>query len=257
MSRFILTLLSLSALSACAVVQPATNDSEWRALTLSDFVNVNGTDETWSESNGVITCSGKPLGGARTTFELTDFELEVEWRHHQHAGNSGIFIWCPESAFTDLPAGQLPRSGIEVQVLDLGYEENWGKQNNEPSDWFTSHGDIFPVGESDMAAVHPEVTYADYFDGGRHDNARLSDVKVGKANSRRSFPTERLTKPAGEWNHYRITAIGGVVKLWVNGTEVNGGRACLPARGYLALESEGSQVEFRDLKLREFVGEQE
>jgi len=246
MYRFILSLLALTCLQACST------QTAWRNLTLADFVNVNGTESTWSESGGVITCTGQPLGGARTTFELTNFELEVEWKHHQHAGNSGIFIWCPESAFTDLPPGQLPRSGIEVQVLDLGYEENWAKQNGTPSDWFTSHGDIFPVGESDMAAVYPEVTYAKYFDGGTHDKARSSDVKVGKPMSRRSFPTERVTKPAGEWNHYRITAVDGAVRLWVNGVEVNGATACSPATGYLALESEGAKMEFRNLRIRVF-----
>ena len=74
---------------------------------------------------------------------------------------------------------------------------------------------------------------------------------VGSPESKRSFPTDRLTKPAGEWNHYYIRAINGEVRLWVNGEEVNGGTKCSPATGYLALESEGALVEFRNLRLRE------
>ena len=143
-----------------APLQKAWIDGEgWTELTLADFVNVNGDDDTWTERDGSIVCTGKPLGGARSRKEYTNFELVLEWKHHTHAGNSGVFLWCPESAFTDLPPGKLPRSGIEVQVLDLGYEENWEKSKGAPSDWFTSHGDVFPVGASTMTALTPTLEY--------------------------------------------------------------------------------------------------
>lgn len=214
----------------------------WTPLTLADFVNVNGNADTWTEADGVILCTGRPNGGARTKKTLTNFELVVEWRHHEFGGNSGVFLWCPGSAFTDLPPGTLPRTGIEVQVLDLGYEENWLKNKGKRSDWFTSHGDVFPVGEAKMSAFTPQFEYT--ADGGE-------TWTVGDPKSSRSFPTKRLTRPAGEWNHYYIRAINGEVRLWVNGEEVNGGTKCTPATGYLALEAEGAKVEFRNLRLRE------
>lgn len=214
----------------------------WRSLTLADFVNVNGEASTWSEQTGVIACSGQPLGGARSRERYTNFELEFDWRHLEHAGNSGLFLWCPESAFTDLPPGNLPRSGIEVQVLDLGYEADWEAAHGAPSDWFTSHGDLFPVGDSRMTARTPTIAYVD--PAGR-------SYTVGSPESSRSFPTKRLVRAAGEWNHYLVRAIDGAVTLWVNGEEVNAGSACAPAMGYLALEAEGAAVEFRNLRLRE------
>jgi hypothetical protein len=214
----------------------------WAALTLADFVNENGDPDTWTERDGVIRCTGKPLGGARSKQRYTNFEMVLEWKHHEFGGNSGLFVWCPESAFTDLPKGQLPRSGIEVQVLDLGYEEQWRKAKGKRSDWFTSHGDVFPVGASTMRALTPAMTY------------RLEDGEtftVGTADSTRCFPTQRRVRPAGEWNHYYVRAVNGEVRLWVNGEEVSGGTACAPATGYLALEAEGALVEFRNLRLRE------
>lgn len=243
------TLLALATLGLLPLVTtPSTplakawiDGDGWTQLTVADFVNVNGTDDTWTDVDGVIVCSGKPNGGARTKQMLTNFELVVEWKHHQHAGNSGVFLWCPESAFTDLPPGKLPRSGIEVQVLDLGYEENWLKSKGKHSDWFTSHGDVFPVGSSTMTAMTPKITYLD--DAGE-------SYQVGNDKSTRSFPTQRLTHPAGEWNHYYIRAINGEVRLWVNGQEVNGGNGCSPATGYLALEAEGARVEYRNLRIR-------
>lgn len=214
----------------------------FRALTLADFVVVNGDADTWTEKDGAIRCTGKPNGGARTKTPYRNFELVAEWKHHTHGGNSGIFVWCPESAFTDLPKGTLPRSGIEVQVLDLGYEEQWLAQKGKQSDWFTSHGDVFPVGASTMVAFHPQITYAS--PDGTH-------YEVGSANSSRSFPTQRRVLPAGNWNHYYVRAIAGEVRLWVNGEEVCGGTKCTPSEGYLALESEGALVEYRNVRVRE------
>jgi hypothetical protein len=214
----------------------------WTALTLADFVNVNGDADTWIERDGAIACTGKPIGGARLAKSLTNFELVLEWRHLEHAGNSGVFLWCPESAFTDLPPGTLPRSGIEVQVLDLGYEEDWKDSKGSHSDWFTSHGDVFPVGGSSMRAFTPQIEYTD---------AAGAKYVVGSPDSSRSFPTKRLTRGAGQWNHYYVRAIHGEVRLWVNGEEVNGGNQCTPGTGYLALEAEGAPVEFRNLRLRE------
>lgn len=213
----------------------------WQELTLDDFVNVNGDAATWTTADGAILCSGKPVGGARSQKTYTNFEMVLEWNHATHAGNSGVFLWCPEAAFTDLKPGSLPRSGIEVQVLDLGYEENHVKSKGAPSDWFTSHGDVFPVGASKMTAFTPEIDYA----------GEKGPYKVGKPASPRSFPTKRLVRPAGEWNHYYIRAINGEVRLWVNGEEVNGARDCSPSTGYLALEAEGAAISFRNLRIRE------
>ena len=68
---------------------------------------------------------------------------------------------------------------------------------------------------------------------------------------RRSFPTKQLSKGVNEWNHYYVRAINGEVRLWVNGQEVSCGTGCEPRNGYLCLESEGSPIEFRGLKIRE------
>ncbi len=239
----LLTGLALLPGLACKTADPSQqHGAGWHELTLADFVNVNGDADTWSEHAGVIVCSGNPLGGARSRKVYTNFELTFEWRHLEHAGNSGLFLWCPESAFQELPPGQLPRSGIEVQVLDLGYETDWEAAHGTASDWFTSHGDVFPVGDARMTARTPRIDYVD--PAGR-------TYTVGHADSARSFPTRRLVRPAGEWNHYRVHAADGAVTLWVNGEEVNGGSACFPASGYLALEAEGARVEFRNLRLRE------
>ncbi|MDC0175295.1 DUF1080 domain-containing protein [Planctomycetaceae bacterium] len=203
----------------------------WKPLSLADFENVNCAKDTWSEKDGTIYCTGKPVGVTRSKTTYENFELVAEWRHMKPAGNSGIFLWAPDASFTGLKPGQLPRGGIEVQVLDLEYETRYEKKNGKKSDWFTSHGDVFPVGTSKMKPFAP----------------------VSK-NGRRSFPSKRLTLGVEKWNHYYVRAINGEVRLWVNGEEVSGGSNCQPAAGFMALESEGSPVEFRNLRIRELPG---
>ena len=143
-------------------------------------------------------------------------------------GNSGIFVWASEKALTGLKPNSLPPGGIEVQILDHGYAEQYEKNTGKKPDWFTTHGDVFPVGSSRMKPFPPVSP-----DGSR------------------SFPTKHLSKGVGEWNHYYVRCINGEVRLWVNGEEVSGGNHCEPATGFLCLESEGSPVEFKNLRIRE------
>jgi hypothetical protein len=200
----------------------------WRELGETDFVNVNGDQDTWKWIDGVIHCTGKPTGVARTAKTVTNFELVAEWRHLNSGGNSGIFVWSPEAAMVGLKPGTLPRGGIEVQILDHGYAEKYEKKKGKKGDFFTTHGDVFPVGKSKMTPFAPT-----------------------SPNGQRSFPRKRLSKGVGEWNHYYIRAINGEIRLWVNGEEVSGGNNCEPRSGYLCLESEGAPVEFCEIWIRE------
>ena len=52
-------------------------------------------------------------------------------------------------------------------------------------------------------------------------------------------------------NHYYVRAINGELRLWVNGEEVSGGSGAEPRTGYLCMESEGSPVEFKNIRIRE------
>ena len=198
----------------------------WRTLGQADFVNVNCHDDTWTWADDGVKCSGQPLGVTRSVKPYTNFEMGCEWRHMRNAGNSGIFIWSPIESLDRLEGPGLPE-GIEVQVLDLGYKDAY-EQGGRKADWFTCHGDVFPVGGSTMKPFPPAAP-----------------------NGRRSFPSENRSKGIEQWNHYYIRAINGEVRLWVNGKEVSGGKDCKPSTGYLALESEGSPVEFRNLRIRE------
>ena len=200
----------------------------WRTLGENDFADVNGDPDTWTWKNGVVHCSGKPIGVMRTRHKFTNLEMVVEWRHLLPAGNSGVFVWVPDEALTQLKPDALPEYGIEVQMLDHGYRDQYEKRSGKKGDWFTTNGDIFAVGKSKLTPFPPLSP-----DGSR------------------SFPRKELSRGTPEWNHYYVRAINGEVRLWVNGEEVSGGSGAEPRTGYLCLESEGSPVEFRNIRVRE------
>ncbi|HEY7309102.1 MAG TPA: DUF1080 domain-containing protein [Gemmataceae bacterium] len=200
---------------------------DWKALGEDDFENVNCDKDTWTWKDGEIHCTGKPVGVCRTKKTYTNFELVAQWRHNKSAGNSGIFVWTPEASLKTLKPNSLP-SGIEVQILDHGYAEQYEKQTKKKPDWFTTNGDVFPVGGSKMKPFPPT-----------------------SPNGSRSFPRKNLSKGVGEWNHYYVRAINGEIRLWVNGEEVSGGNHIEPRTGYLCLESEGSSIDFKNIRIRE------
>ena len=57
--------------------------------------------------------------------------------------------------------------------------------------------------------------------------------------------------PLGEWNTYEIVLNRGALRLTVNGVVQNEAFACDPVAGHIALQSEGTAMEFRKVELRE------
>ena len=67
----------------------------------------------------------------------------------------------------------------------------------------------------------------------------------------RSKSIENRCKGKGEWNVYDVVCVDGTVKLSVNGKFVNGVRNASIKKGYLCLESEGAEIQFRNIQIME------
>ena len=228
---FLITALSLYSVAAAQDAPRAFIDGTgpgWRTLTEQDFVDVNGDPETWTWKEDQLFSTGKPIGVLRSRETFKNFEMVIQWRHLRAAGNSGVFVWVPMEALENLKPGDLPEYGIEVQMLDHGYTEQYESRTGKKGDWFTTNGDIFPVGHSKLTPFAPT-----------------------SPNGARSFPRKQLSNGVGEWNHYYVRAINGEIRLWVNGEEVSGGTGAEPAEGHLCMEAEGSPIEFKDFRIRE------
>jgi len=180
---------------------------------LSGWVNVNCAPGTFTVREGMIHCTGFPTGVMRTVRQYENFILEIEWRHMHTGGNAGLFIWSDPVTAQGVPFTR----AVEVQVLD-----------GRNSETYTSHGDVFPIHGATMKPDRPHPS-----------------------GSMRCLPSQRRARPAGQWNHYRVTCMDGRLKLAVNGEVVSGGSNCKPRKGYICLESEGSEVHFRGIRIKE------
>ena len=222
LKRLILTtVVILQVFGQCSREACSQNPGEaWIDLfpnsSLAAWTRTNTPPETWSFENGVLICSGKPIGELRTRRMFQNFIMEVEWRHMVPGGNAGIFVWADDITAKGVPFHR----GIEIQVL----ENDYGNTRSH-----TTHGDIFPIHGATMKPVN------------------------GRGGSR-AFPTENRSKPSPQWNHYRIVANNGAISLAVNGKVVTQGEECWPRRGYICLESEGGVVQYRNVRLQVLPG---
>ncbi len=61
--------------------------------------------------------------------------------------------------------------------------------------------------------------------------------------------TDDSEKPLGEWNTMEITSRSGEVRVQVNGQLVNEASACSERQGAIGLQSEGTEIHFRNIRL--------
>ena len=59
-----------------------------------------------------------------------------------------------------------------------------------------------------------------------------------------------LAKPVGEWNRCQIVSRAGSILVHVNGMKAGEVTGCKPSRGNIAIQSEGSEVRFRKIRVR-------
>lgn len=188
---------------------------------LTGWVNVNTDKDTWYVKDGMLVCTGHPIGVMRTDKQYENFLLHIEWRHMEAGGNSGVFAWSEGT----VPEGRRLPKGMEIQMLEL--------------DWVNQHkmkdGSLPPI-----AYVHGELF-------GANGLITTPDNPRGT----RSKSIENRCKGKGQWNVYDVVCVDGTVKLSVNGKFVNGVRNASIKKGYLCLESEGAEIQFRNIQIME------
>lgn len=189
---------------------------------LSGFVDVNTSKETWFVEDGILKCTGEPIGVMRTEKQYENFILDIEWKFMEGGGNSGMFVWADGTPYKEHP---FP-TGVEVQMLD----PEWAVINNRPEEY--GHGHLFPV-------MGLEGTIAD----------NPSEVVQGRSSS-----LEKRVNNAGTWNRYIVVCIDGTIKLSVNGKFVNGIRSTKRKKGYICPEAEGAEIHFRKIDIMELPG---
>src|SRR2546430_10507095 len=80
---------------------------------LAGWVNVNTAEDTWRVRDGLLICSGHPIGVMRTVKQYENFVLHIEWMHMEPGGNSGLVVL---SSARPNPSTPLP-CRVEIPIV--------------------------------------------------------------------------------------------------------------------------------------------
>ena len=163
-----------------------------------------------------LVSAGEPRGHLITEEEYQDYRLVVEYRFPGEPGNAGVLIHASDHrALYDM----FPKS-LEVQMM----HEN--------------AGDFWVIVE-DIEVPEMEA---------RRGPKEEWGITEGKARRILNL-TDNSEMPLGAWNTMVVETVKDSVRVWVNGELVNDGFNATVQSGKIALQAEGSEVEFRTVEL--------
>ncbi|MCK3685007.1 DUF1080 domain-containing protein [Maribellus sp. YY47] len=165
----------------------------------------------------LLVSMGDPRGHLITDSIFSNYRLDVEYRFAGTPGNCGVLV----HASTPRALYQMFPKSLEVQM-----------QNGQAGDFW---------------CIVEDVTVPDMVERrGPEENWGITEGK-----SRRILNlTDGSEKPVGEWNHMTVECVADTIKVWVNGDLVNYGYNCTAQKGQIAVQAEGSEVEFRKIDLK-------
>jgi len=212
MKRTILTLLIVTVCvcgAGCATERGYARITD--RLELTEYFSADPQVErqdVWRTEDGVLICSGNPLGYLYTKNDIRDFTLKLEWRWPEgKPGKGGVLIRMTGEH-------KIWPKSLEAQINAGGAGDFWGLDGYEltgPADRLQS----------------------------------LQHEKFGKLINLKK--TTDMEKPAGQWNTYEIIAEGDTVTLIINGEQVNKATGCDLDAGRICLTSEGDEIHFRNM----------
>jgi hypothetical protein len=165
---------------------------------------------------GLLVSLGSPGGHLITDSVYSNYKIEVQYRFAGKPGNCGLLVHAstPRALYEMFP------KSIEVQIEH------------------TNAGDFW--------CIEQDITVPDM-------EARRGEKARWGINGDKLRKIERLVqsveKPVGDWNKMVVECKNDEVIVWVNDILVNHGYKCTASSGQIALQAEGSEVEFRKVSL--------
>ncbi|MEZ5942175.1 MAG: DUF1080 domain-containing protein [Planctomycetaceae bacterium] len=147
----------------------------------------------------------------------------------------------PVLVCTGEPYGYIrTRTGYQDFELNLEWMYPEDKNGNSGVLLFTSGDDrIWP--DSLQVQLHHSTAGSTFPSGSAKSNNELRNVPA-------------LSRPVGQWNDCKVISQNGQITVFVNGKKIGEVTGCEPNMGTIALQSEGSEIHFRELWIREFPG---
>lgn len=166
--------------------------------------------------DSMLVSLGTPNGHIITDSVFSNYRLDVEYRFAGEPGNCGVLVHAstPRALY-----GMFPKS-IEVQMM----HEN--------------AGDFWCIVE-DIEVPDMEARRGPKEEWGITEGKKRRILNL----------TDGSENPEGEWNSMKIECVADTVKVWVNGDLVNFGYNATATSGNIAIQAEGSEVEFRKIEL--------
>jgi hypothetical protein len=223
MKRLIPALASIVFIFSCATRTKYQSFSLFNGKDLRGWhVDVPAMDTDTTAKNpfivreGMLVSLGKPGGHLITDSEYKNYRLKAEYCFAGVPGNCGVLVHAstPRALYKMFP------KSIEVQMM------------------YENAGDFWCIVE--------DITVPDM------ENRRGPKEEWGitEGKGRRIINlTDGSEKPLGEWNAMTIECVRDTIKVWLNGDLVNYGYNATAQKGNIAVQAEGSEVEFRKLEL--------
>lgn len=167
--------------------------------------------------NGLLVSRGNPGGHLITDAVYSNYRLHVRYRFAGKPGNCGVLVHAstPRALYAMFP------KSIEVQMM----HENAG----------------------DFWCIVEDITVPEMEK--RRGPKEAWGITEGKERRIVNL-TDGSEKPLGQWNDMVIECLKDTVKVWVNGDLVNYGYGATASSGRIAVQAEGSEVEFQQLELQ-------
>jgi len=166
--------------------------------------------------DGSLVSLGTPNGHLITDQSFENYRLNIRYRFAGEPGNCGVLVHAstPRALYKMFP------KSIEVQMM----HENAG----------------------DFWCIVEDITVPDMVERRGPEN----EWGITEGKKRRILNlTDGSEKPPGSWNDMVIECFGDKIKVWVNGDLVNYGFDSTAKKGQIAVQAEGSEVEFQKIEI--------
>ena len=166
--------------------------------------------------DSMLVSLGDPNGHLITDSTFQNYRLVAEYRFAGNPGNCGILIHAstPRALYKMFP------QSLEIQMQ----HENAG----------------------DFWCIVEDISVPDM------ENRRGPEEEWGITEGKKRRVqnlTDGSENPLGEWNTMVIECLDDEIKVWVNDHLVNYGYDCTTSKGQIAVQAEGSEVEFRKIEV--------
>jgi hypothetical protein len=216
-----LLLFTATCFLSCAEQQKTTQlfngkDLEGWHADVPDLDHNDSLKSPFIIRDGMLVSLGSPGGHLITDSVYSNYRLELEYRFAGTPGNCGALVHAstPRALYKMFP------KSLEVQMM----HEN--------------AGDFWCIVE-DIEVPEMEKRRGPKENWGIVEGKERRIVNL----------TDGTEKPVGQWNKMVIECYEREITVWLNDVLVNYGNNCTAKEGHIAVQAEGSEVEFRRIEI--------